>query len=48
MAIAARRAGEEVCEADYDYPGIEMGIDGVRFIEKCVESSQNGAVWVEL
>ncbi len=48
LAIAARRAGEDVCESAYDYPGIEMGIDGVRFIEKCVESSQNGAVWVEL
>lgn len=48
LAIAAKRAGEDVCASEYDYPGIEMGIDGVRFIEKCVESSQKGAVWVEL
>ncbi len=48
LAIAAKRAGEDVCEADYDYPGIEMGIDGVRFIEKCVESSQNDSSWVNL
>ena len=25
--------GEDVQESDYDYPGIEMGIAGVRFIE---------------
>lgn len=48
LAIAAKRAGEDVQESDYDYPGIEMGIAGVRFIEKCVESSKNGAVWVTL
>jgi hypothetical protein len=23
-----------------------MGLDGVRFISKCVESSEKGAVWV--
>jgi len=48
QAIAAKRRGETVEAADYDYPGIEMGIDGVRFIEACVESSKQGAVWVEL
>ena len=48
LALAAKRRGETVDERDYDYPGIEMGIDGVRFIEACVESSRQGAVWVEL
>jgi predicted dehydrogenase len=32
---------------DTDFPGIEDGIRGVRFIEKCVESSDKGAVWVD-
>jgi hypothetical protein len=29
-----------------DFPGVEMGVDGVRFINKRVESSGKGAVWV--
>lgn len=47
-AVAAKANGETVNEADYDYPKIDEGIDGVRFIEKCVESSAKGAVWVDL
>lgn len=30
-----------------DYPGVEAGVDGVRFIGKCVESSKAGATWVD-
>lgn len=48
LAVADKRAGKAVDETEYDYPGIDMGVDGVRFIEKCVESSQKGASWVEL
>ncbi|RKN70109.1 Gfo/Idh/MocA family protein [Paenibacillus ginsengarvi] len=29
-----------------DYPRIDDGIDGVRFIDKCLESSQGGVKWV--
>ncbi len=29
------------------YPGIEAGIEGVRWVENCVRSADNGAVWVE-
>jgi len=32
---------------DLDFPGIEDGVRGVRFIERCVESSAKGAIWVE-
>jgi predicted dehydrogenase len=32
---------------DKDYPGVTEGYQGVRFIERCVESSQKGAVWVD-
>jgi predicted dehydrogenase len=28
------------------YPGIEAGVEGVRWIENCVRSAGNGAVWV--
>jgi len=40
-------AGKELTADDRDYPGTAEGIQGVRFIEKCVESSQKGAVWID-
>jgi predicted dehydrogenase len=32
--------------ADLDYPGIEAGISGLRFVEACVQSSKADAAWV--
>ncbi len=32
---------------DLDYPGVDAGIEGNRFVERCVESSSRGAVWVD-
>jgi predicted dehydrogenase len=29
------------------YPGIEAGVEGVRWVENCVRSANEGAVWVE-
>ena len=48
QAIWKQYAGETINEAEAGYPTIDMGIDGVRFIEKCVESSRQGAVWVQV
>ena len=31
-----------------DYPTVEDGAHGVRFIEACLESSRNGNIWVEM
>lgn len=31
---------------DFWYPDVEAGAQGVKWIEKCVESADNGAVWV--
>jgi predicted dehydrogenase len=45
-ALQKRKAGRRLTKADLDFPGVDDGIRGVRFIEKCVESSRNGAVWV--
>ena len=45
-ALAKLKAGQTPGEADLDFPNAEMGIDGVTFINKCVESSSKGAVWV--
>ncbi len=46
-ALGRRKSGQSLRGDDLDFPGIEDGIRGVRFIERCVESSQKGAVWVE-
>ena len=45
-ALSKLKAGKNPSEAELDFPGVEMGIDGVKFINKCVESSEKGAVWV--
>jgi predicted dehydrogenase len=46
-ALAALKSGKKPGPAELDFPTVEMGIDGVRFIGKCVESSQKGAVWIK-
>jgi predicted dehydrogenase len=46
-ALSKIKAGQTPTEADLDFPNAEMGIDGVKFINKCVESSGKGAVWVD-
>jgi len=47
-AVHKKLEGKKVNEEEFGYPTIDMGIDGVRFIEKCVESSSKGAVWVDV
>jgi predicted dehydrogenase len=46
-ALIKQKAGQPLTEADLDFPNGEIGIDGVRFIGKCVESSDKGSVWVD-
>jgi hypothetical protein len=45
-ALLKQKAGQALSEDDVDFPNVEDGINGVKFIGKCVESSQKGAVWV--
>lgn len=45
-ALASVKAGAKPGPAELDFPTAGAGIDGVRFIGKCVESSQKGAVWI--
>ena len=45
-ALIKQKKGETLDERDLDFPDLQMGIDGVRFTGKCVESSEKGAVWV--
>mgnify|MGYP004702187867 CR=1 FL=1 len=46
-ALAKVQGGQKLTEADLDFPSVEMGLDGVKFIGKCVESSRKGAVWTD-
>ncbi|MBN1298273.1 MAG: Gfo/Idh/MocA family oxidoreductase [Actinobacteria bacterium] len=47
-ALIKKLAGEKIDEKNFDYPNIDMGIEGVRFIAKSVESMQKGSVWVDM
>jgi len=46
-ALGKRKSGQVLSGDDLDFPGIEDGVRGVRFIERCVESSAKGANWIE-
>jgi len=46
-ALHKKAAGEKLTARDLDFPTIEDGVRGVRFIEKCVESSKKGATWIK-
>ena len=44
-ALSSKLAGKPA--PDLYYPGVDAGIAGNIFVEKCVESSSQGAVWVD-
>jgi predicted dehydrogenase len=48
LALAKKMSGKQLVPADLDFPSIEMGLEGVVFINKCVESSKKGSTWVTL
>jgi predicted dehydrogenase len=47
-ALAKKLRGEALTAADLDFPNVDDGVRGVRYIETCVESSAKGAIWVEM
>ncbi|NLM18573.1 MAG: Gfo/Idh/MocA family oxidoreductase [Clostridiaceae bacterium] len=47
-AILKKANGEELSKEDRDFPSIEDGIEGVKFIHACVKSSEKDAAWVNL
>ena len=47
-AILKTANGEPLTDADRDFPTLEDGLHGVRFIHACVESSARDAAWVEV
>ena len=47
-ALAKHLRGEKLEASDLDFPSVDQGLDGVRFINRCVQSSKQGALWVEM
>ena len=47
-ALAKKLRGEPLAPADLDFPNVDDGVRGVRFIESCVESSARGSIWVKM
>lgn len=46
-AVRDAEAGKEVLVADYDFPSVDDGVRGMQFIETVVESSKQGATWLD-
>lgn len=46
IAIDAKKRGDTKTLANLVYPDIDAGLDGVKWIENCVKSANNGATWV--
>ena len=44
---AAMRGVQGEISGDFWYPSVESGAQGVKWIEKCVESADRGAAWVD-
>lgn len=44
MAIEKTEKGETI---DFWYPGVHAGVLGVKWVDKCVESVEQGAAWVD-
>jgi predicted dehydrogenase len=47
-ALGKKLRGEALTADDLDFPGVEEGVQGVKYIEKCVESSAKGAIWLTM
>lgn len=48
LALNKKLSGDALPKEDFEFPGILAGVQGVKYIEKCVESSRAGASWVDL
>lgn len=46
-ALEKKKSGLETDMQDLDFAGVNQGLNGVRFINACVNSSRNDAVWVK-
>jgi predicted dehydrogenase len=47
-AIRRHIDGKPMSRAEYEFPTVEDGVRGMRFIYKAIESADGGAVWVTI
>lgn len=47
-AILKKNNGEALTEKDLDFPSVEDGVEGVKFIHAVVESDKNNSIWTEI
>ena len=45
-ALLKKKYGED--RGDYPYPTIDAGIEGLKFVDACLKSSNSGNIWVDL
>jgi len=46
-AMLKKKSGEVLLDSDLDFPSVEAGIDGVKFIINCVRSSNENSAWID-
>ena len=46
IAISAQQRGDAATLRELVYPDINAGLEGVRWLENCVRSADNGSTWV--
>jgi predicted dehydrogenase len=46
--LIKKKTGQPILPEDEDFPGAAQGENGVRFIEKCVESSNDHSSWINM
>lgn len=47
-AVEQKKAGLPVSGTGLDFPGVEEGYEGVKFVHAVVDSAKKGSVWVDL
>lgn len=47
QAVRDAKNGKPFKSSDYDFPSVDDGVRGMQFIETVVESSNQGAVWLD-
>jgi len=48
LALAKKLSGKPLTAEDLDFPTVSDGLAGVKFVNRCVQSSAEGSSWVSL
>ncbi|MEE4786266.1 Gfo/Idh/MocA family oxidoreductase [Pseudomonas alliivorans] len=47
LAMNATARGDAATLQSLRYPGIDAGVEGVRWVQRCVESADQGGIWID-